>query len=197
MRPQRHSKPTWPSLPPTTSGPSGAPTRSPRRRATAAATPTTRPRARSSTKTLLVLHKMLLHGVLRSLDFPVSTGKEANVFRGTTPGGGLGGREDLPRQHLDVQARPAVHPGRRALRGHHRRQARPRARLDEEGVPQPRALAEAKVPVPDPIKSFKNVLMMEYLGIKQGPWPTLKAATVDRVATSRPSASRSSTSLDH
>src|SRR4051794_28270051 len=40
-------------------------------------------------QTLMVLHKFLTHGVLRSLDFPVSTGKEANVFRGTPPGGGL------------------------------------------------------------------------------------------------------------
>ncbi len=38
-------------------------------------------------KTLLVLAKIIKKGILQSVDFPLSTGKEANVFRATTPGG--------------------------------------------------------------------------------------------------------------
>jgi len=36
---------------------------------------------------LLVLSKMIKKGILNSVDYPVSTGKEANVFRATTPEG--------------------------------------------------------------------------------------------------------------
>ena len=37
--------------------------------------------------TLLVLAKMLKKGIFASLDFPISTGKEANVFRAVTSNG--------------------------------------------------------------------------------------------------------------
>ncbi len=37
--------------------------------------------------TLLVLSKMMNKGIFASLDFPISTGKEANVFRATTADG--------------------------------------------------------------------------------------------------------------
>jgi RIO kinase 1 len=38
-------------------------------------------------ETLRVLAKMIKKGVLATVDFPINTGKEGNVFRGTTPDG--------------------------------------------------------------------------------------------------------------
>jgi RIO kinase 1 len=37
--------------------------------------------------TLLILYKAIKKGVLQTVDYPVSTGKEANLFRATTPSG--------------------------------------------------------------------------------------------------------------
>jgi RIO kinase 1 len=129
--------------------------------------------------TLLTLHKMLLHGVLRSLDFPVSTGKEANVFRGTTPRGGYVAVKIFRTntstfkhvlQYIQGDERfEGVTGDKRALvHAWTKKEFRNLVRAREVGVL-----------VPDPIKSLNNVLIMEYLGVKKGPWPTLKAATVD------------------
>ncbi|HID72822.1 TPA: serine protein kinase RIO, partial [Candidatus Micrarchaeota archaeon] len=38
-------------------------------------------------KTLLILHGLMKKGLVQTVDYPISTGKEANVFRATTPDG--------------------------------------------------------------------------------------------------------------
>lgn len=125
-------------------------------------------------QTLLSLHKLLRSGVLRSLDFPVSTGKEANVFRGTTPMGGLVAvkifrtntstfkhvlqyiQGDERFQGVTGDKRTLVHAwAQKEFRNLHR-------------------MRDAGVDVPEPIQVLHNVLVMEYLGTEEGPWPKLK-----------------------
>ncbi len=36
-------------------------------------------------QTMFAIYKLMKMGVLETIDFPISTGKEANVFRVTTP----------------------------------------------------------------------------------------------------------------
>ncbi len=38
-------------------------------------------------RVLLIIYGLIKRGVIRNMDFPISTGKEANVFRATTPTG--------------------------------------------------------------------------------------------------------------
>ena len=130
-------------------------------------------------QTLMVLHKFLTHGVLRSLDFPVSTGKEANVFRGTTPGGGLVAvkifrvntstfKHVLQYIQGDERFEGVTGDKRSLVNAWTQKEFRNLVRLSEAGVP-----------VPEPLKALQNVLVMEYLGVKEGPWPSLKEARVD------------------
>lgn len=130
-------------------------------------------------QTLMVLHKFLTHGVLRSLDFPVSTGKEANVFRGTTPGGGLVAvkifrvntstfKHVLQYIQGDERFEGVTGDKRALVHAWTQKEFRNLVRL-----------AEAGVPVPEPIKALQNVLVMEYLGVKEGPWPSLKEARIE------------------
>lgn len=130
--------------------------------------------------TLLTLHKFLLHGVLKSLDFPVSTGKEANVFRGTTPRGGYVAVKIFRvntstfkhvLQYIQGDERfEGVSGDKRALvHAWTQKEFRNLLRAREVGVD-----------VPEPIKALNNVLIMEYVGVKQGPWPSLKDAAIDR-----------------
>lgn len=124
--------------------------------------------------TLMTLHKLLLHGALKSLDFPVSTGKEANVFRGTTPEGGFVAvkiyRVNTATfkhvlQYIDGDERfKGVKGDKRAL---------VHAWAQKEFLNLQR-LREANVDVPEPIRVLNNVLVTEYLGIAEGPWPQLK-----------------------
>jgi len=130
-------------------------------------------------ETLLTLHKLLLHGVLKSLDFPVSTGKEANVFRGTTPRGGFVAvkiyRVNTSTfkhvlQYIQGDERFA------GVRGAKRSLVQAWCQKEHRNLIR---LREAGVPVPEPIKAIDNVLVTEYLGVKEGPWPTLKEARID------------------
>ncbi|MFA5943649.1 MAG: serine protein kinase RIO [Candidatus Thermoplasmatota archaeon] len=130
-------------------------------------------------QTLMVLHKFLTHGVLRSLDFPISTGKEANVFRGTTPGGGLVAvkifrvntstfKHVLQYIQGDERFEGVTGDKRSLVHAWTQKEFRNLVRM-----------SEAKVAVPEPLKALQNVLVMEYLGIKEGPWPSLKDAAVE------------------
>lgn len=125
-------------------------------------------------QTLLTLHKFLSSGVLKSLDFPISTGKEANVFRGTTPMGGLVAvkifrtntatfkhvlkyiQGDERFAGISGDKRTLVHAwAQKEFRNLHR-------------------MRDAGVDVPEPIQVRHNVLVMEYIGTEEGPCPTLK-----------------------
>ncbi len=124
--------------------------------------------------TLMTLHKLLTHGVLRSLDFPISTGKEANVFRGTTPTGGFVAvkiyrvntstfkhvlqyiQGDERFMGVSGDKRALVHAwAQKEFRNLHR-------------------MRDAGISVPEPIRVLQNVLVTEYIGLEDGPWPTLK-----------------------
>ncbi|MEA3191058.1 MAG: kinase 1 [Thermoplasmata archaeon] len=124
--------------------------------------------------TLLTLHKFLVHGVLKSLDFPVATGKEANVFRGTTPRGGYVAvkiyrintatfKHVLKYIQGDERFEGVTGDKRGLVHAWCQKEFRNLARLRDAGVM-----------VPEPIKATSNVLVTEYLGTKQGPWPRLQ-----------------------
>jgi RIO kinase 1 len=124
--------------------------------------------------TLMVLHKFLTHGTLRSLDFPVSTGKEANVFRGTTPGGAY-----VAVKIFRVNTATFKHV-LQYIQGDERFQGisgDKRGLVDAWCQKEFRNLVrmrEVGADVPEPIKSLGNVLVTEYLGSKEGHWPQLR-----------------------
>ncbi len=125
-------------------------------------------------QTLMTLHKLLSHGTLRSLDFPISTGKEANVFRGTTPTGG----------HVAVK----IYRINTATFKHVLKYIQGDERF--EGVTGDKKalvfawaqkefrnlhrLRDAGIRVPEPIKVLNNVLVTEFLGADGKAWPKLK-----------------------
>ncbi len=124
--------------------------------------------------TLLTLHKMLVHGLLKSVDFPISTGKEANVFRATTPGGGLlaikiyrintaSFKHVMQYIQGDERFQGVAHDKRGLVTAWCQKEYRNLLRLREAGVA-----------VPEPIKAASNALVMEYLGKPEGPWPQLR-----------------------
>ncbi|HUR61195.1 MAG TPA: serine protein kinase RIO [Candidatus Thermoplasmatota archaeon] len=124
--------------------------------------------------TLLTLHKMLTHGLLKSLDFPVSTGKEANVFRGTTPGGSY-----VAVKIFRINTATFKHV-LQYIQGDERFQG---VSGDKRGLVHAWCqkeyrnlirMREAGCNVPEPLKARQNVLVMEYLGKQEGPWPSLK-----------------------
>lgn len=129
--------------------------------------------------TLLIIHRLLIHGTLKSLDFPVSTGKEANVFRGSTPRGGY-----LAVKIYRVNTATFKHV-LQYIQGDERFQGvtgDKRALVHAWCQKEFRNLLRmrgASVPVPEPLKANNNVLVTEYLGTAKGPFPKLREINFD------------------
>ncbi len=125
-------------------------------------------------QTLMVLLKFLTSGVLKSLDFPISTGKEANVFRGTTPTGNhvavkIYRTNTATFKHVlqyiqgDDRFQGVTGDKRALTHAWAQKEYRNLLRMRDAGVD-----------VPEPIKVLQNVLVTEYIGLPEGPWPQLK-----------------------
>ncbi len=125
-------------------------------------------------QTLLTLHRLLVHGALKSLDFPVSSGKEANVFRGTTPMGAF-----VAVKIYRVNTATFKHVLKyiqgderfAGVSGDKRELVNAWAQKEFRNLHR---MYEAGVSVPEPIRVLNNVLITEYIGTEEGPWPTLK-----------------------
>ncbi len=124
--------------------------------------------------TLMTLHRLLTHGVLKSLDFPVSTGKEANVFRGTTPAGGFVAvkiyrvntatfKHVLQYIQGDERFENVKGDKRALVNAWAQKEFRNLARMRDAGLD-----------VPEPIRVLNNVLITEYLGDADSACPKLK-----------------------
>lgn len=124
--------------------------------------------------TLLTLHKLLRSGVLSSLDFPVSTGKEANVFRGTTPMGGLVAVKIFRTNTSTFKHVLQYIQGDERFEGISGDKRHLVAAWTQKEFRNLTRMREAKVSVPEPIHVSNNVLLMEYIGVEDGPWPRLK-----------------------
>ncbi len=125
-------------------------------------------------QTLMVLHKLLSTGVLTSLDFPISTGKEANVFRGTTPG-----ETHVAVKIFRINTATFKHV-LQYIQGDDRFQG---VGGDKKTLVYAWAqkefrnllrMREAGVDVPEPWKVLGNVLVTEFLGTEDGAWPRLQ-----------------------
>jgi RIO kinase 1 len=124
--------------------------------------------------TLLTLHKMLVHGMLKSVDFPISTGKEANVFRGTTPGGGYLAIKIYRSNTATFRNVQQYIQGDERFAGTGKDKRALVAVWCQKEYRNLIRLREAGVAVPEAIKASANVLVTEYLGKPEGPWPQLR-----------------------
>ncbi|HEX9709102.1 MAG TPA: serine protein kinase RIO [Candidatus Thermoplasmatota archaeon] len=129
-------------------------------------------------RTLKALHKLMNEGLLRVLDFPISTGKEATVFCGLSP-------------RMEEYAVKVYRVGNATFNSIRRYiQDDPRFRRigrDKRSVIYAWAMKEFKnlermhaagVAVPRPMRAYENILVMEYLhvGANHDPAPPLRQA---------------------
>lgn len=129
--------------------------------------------------TVMTLHRFLRNDILRSLDYPISTGKEANVFKAT---GGEGDpvavkiyrvhtstfRKMLPYIEGDPRFRKVPRDHRGLIHAWAKKEYRNLERFREAGVD-----------VPIPYKSLNNVVIMEFLGDPNNPPRTIKAEPLE------------------
>lgn len=125
--------------------------------------------------TLLTIAKLISDGIIDTVDFPISTGKEANVYRCSAK----------DRFIVLKIFRTSTATFRNLLRyiiGDPRFEGVKRDRRDivytwtKKEFKNLKRLRDAKVRVPEPITFRDNILVMEYIGDEEMPSPTLKEA---------------------
>jgi RIO kinase 1 len=125
-------------------------------------------------QTLLLLGKLISDKIIDQVDFPISTGKEANIFRGTTPEKEFVAIKifrtaTMTFKHIAsyIEGDPRFAYGYKNRRTIIEEWARKEFRNLE-------LLHQAKIRAPAPIKCVHNVLIMEYIGDATKPAPMLK-----------------------
>jgi len=125
-------------------------------------------------QTLLLLGKLISDKIIDQVDFPISTGKEANIFRGTTPEKEFVAIKifrtaTMTFKHIAsyIEGDPRFAYGYKNRRTIIEEWARKEYRNLE-------LLHQAKIRAPAPIKCVHNVLIMEYIGDATKSAPMLK-----------------------
>jgi RIO kinase 1 len=124
-------------------------------------------------QTLLVLSKIIKKGVIETVEYPISTGKEANVFLAITPSG--------ERLAIKIYKIETSHFFRKAeyLEGDPRFE---KIKHTDRAIVEAFARKEfknleiaqkAKVHAPRPLYVLKHVLVMTFLGEENLPYPTM------------------------
>jgi RIO kinase 1 len=125
-------------------------------------------------QTMFSIDKLTKMGLIETIDFPISTGKEGNVFRVTTP------ENEILAMKVYRTSNSTFHniakyiegdPRFKGLQGSHRKIIFAWAAKEFKNLCR---MTEAKVRVPEPVKFHRNILLMEYIGTEDQPAPNLK-----------------------
>ncbi len=124
--------------------------------------------------TLLIFDKLISQKVIDTLDFPISTGKEGNVFRATTSDNKM-----VAVKIYRISTATFKHISKYII-GDPRFKSLRKSKKDiiyvwtKKEFKNLSRLKKINVLAPKPILSIKNVLIMEYIGNKERPAPLLK-----------------------
>ena len=124
--------------------------------------------------TLKTLEKLISDKVIETFDFPISTGKEGNVFRAITPKA-----QFVAVKIYRTSTSTFKHIGKYIV-GDPRFSSLHRTRRDivfawtRKEFKNLERLHQAGVKVPKPLRMLNNVLVMQYLGTRTKPAPMLK-----------------------
>lgn len=123
--------------------------------------------------TLKTLYKLMSDGIIYILDFPISTGKEAKVFKGEQKDG-----TDVAVKIMRVNT-AVFGKYRKYIQGDHRFKDVGNGRdlvfsWTKKEFSNLKEMKDNDIRAPDPIAFSKNVLVMEYLEDEGNPAPELK-----------------------
>lgn len=130
-------------------------------------------------RTLHELYNLMKRGALETLDYPVSTGKEAKVFKGTQ-------KDGSPVAIKIMRINTAVFKKyRKYIEGDHRFKDVPKGvkmiySWTKKEFSNLKMMHEAGIKVPKPISFSKNILIMDYLDHRDHPAPMLKDVDIDK-----------------
>ena len=128
--------------------------------------------------TLLTFSKLISDGVIKYVDFIISTGKEANVFLGFTPDNSpvaikvyRTSTSNFNKMRYYIQGDPRF----KALGKNRREITYQWVKKEYKNLD---ILSKLSIPSPKPLKALQNILVMEYIGNQNYPAPLLKDTTL-------------------
>ena len=114
--------------------------------------------------TLLSLSKLIGKGILGTIENPISTGKEANVFRATTPGGDYIAVKIYKMETTKFMRRSEYLEGDPRFRKFKRSEQEFVYAFAQKEYKNLELCSKAKVRAPKPLLQTKNILVLEFLG---------------------------------
>ncbi len=133
--------------------------------------------------TLLVISKLISDKIITTVDYPISSGKEANIFKGTRPDGTPVALKIYRLATATFKNIKKYIEGDKRF-SHMRRDHRSIIfAWSKKEFKNLERMAEVKVRVPIPIAYRKNILVMEFIGENGLPAPELRMVKVDKPAT--------------
>lgn len=128
--------------------------------------------------TLLRIAKMISDHILDTIDYPVSTGKEGNVFHATGPDGALAVK--IYRINMATYRSLSQYilgdPRFKNIRPSHKNMVFAWAQKEYKNLAR---MGEAGVRVPRPVAQRDNLLVMEYIGDEETPARVLRTVPVE------------------
>ena len=125
-------------------------------------------------KTLLTLEKFISNRILNIIDFPISTGKEGNVFRGLTPNNKIVAVKIYRISTSTFKHITQYIEGDPRFKSFHKTRKDIIYAWTKKEYKNLELLKKIGVKAPKPIISNNNVLIMQYLGDKNKSAPMIK-----------------------
>ncbi len=130
-------------------------------------------------QTLMIIYDFMTSGLIDSVHYPISTGKEGNVFYATDEDG-EGVALKIFRTSTSTFKRVSKYiegdPRFKGVTGNRRKLIYAWTNKEYRNLQR---YYDAEIPVPEPIAFSKNCLLMEYIGDEDGPAPQLKDVPLD------------------
>ena len=123
---------------------------------------------------LMRVYKLFSDGVIDIVDFPISTGKEGNVFRAVSPDGGLLAVKiyrTSTATFRDMAKYIQGDPRFKGVSGNRRRLIMAWSSKEFRNLQR---FTEAEVRVPKPVTRHDNIIVMEYIGTEASPAPMMR-----------------------
>ena len=130
-------------------------------------------------RNLLRIYKLFSDGVIDMIDFPISTGKEGNVFRAMTSDGDLLAVKiyrTSTATFRDMAKYIQGDPRFKGVTGNRQKLIMTWSSKEYRNLMR---FTKAKVRVPEPVAHHDNIVVMEYIGTEASPAPMMKNVALD------------------
>lgn len=124
--------------------------------------------------TLHTIEKLISDRVIAMVDFPISTGKEGNVFRAKTPDGGFVALKIYRTSNSTFKHIGKYITGDPRFKSSHKNRREIIYEWTKKEYKNLQRAIEAGVKTPKPIRIINNVLVMEYIGNNKRSAPEMK-----------------------